>query len=431
MPREVADDRPVVVHCAEQFVAVTENWIYHQVVGTQRYRPVVATEHRANADQFPFEPVIFPEGTSGRQATDDSAGVQSAGFSGGLWPVVCRLTRRRNRLAVPLQTLSRIYEQPVRVVRPALLHAHFGTLAVHLLRLRRRLGVPLVTTFYGYDAGSIPGLPGWRQWYDQLFAIGDRFLVEGSAFRRRLIELGCPAEKVTVQHLGVDLEKIPFQPRLLSAGEPVRLLMAASFREKKGHEYALRAFAAARRQLQRTPKSPPIELCLIGDGERRPRIEALIRELELGEVVTLLGPKPHAAFLDEAMRCHLFLSPSVTAADGDTEGGAPVGLIEASATGMPVLASWHADIPEVVRDGETGWLAPERDVPALTTHLVALLQRPESWPAMGERGRRHVESEYNLRVQAQRLDSIYDDVRREAARSQTKSGGRSAGDRRQ
>src|ERR1044071_6576352 len=80
-------------------------------------------------------------------------------------------------------------------------------------------------------------------------------------------------------------------------------------------------------------------------------------------------------------------------------------------TGMPVVGSWHTDIPEVVRDGETGWLAPERDVPALTTHLAALLQRPEIWASMGERGRDHVETEYNLRTQARRLDSIYDNVR--------------------
>ena len=82
---------------------------------------------------------------------------------------------------------------------------------------------------------------------------------------------------------------------------------------------------------------------------------------------------------------------------GDTEGGAPVGVIEASATGMPVVASFHADIPEVVRHGESGWLAPERDVEALAAHLVGLIEHPESWPAMGERGRRHIEGRVTCR----------------------------------
>jgi colanic acid/amylovoran biosynthesis glycosyltransferase len=396
-----AQELPVVVHFAERFVVLTQNWIYHQVVRTSRYQPVVATEERENEDQFAFDPVLFPEP------------------SGPAYRLLCapgvRGNRRRfHRLVVPLQVVSRAYERPVRRVRPAVLHAHFGTQAVHLLRLRRRLRVPLVTTFYGFDASSIPRLPGWRRWYRQLFAAGDRFLAEGSAFRRRLVELGCPPEKVTVHHLGVNVDTIPFRPRRQEPGEPVRLLMAASFREKKGHEYALRAFAAVRQQLAGPSEPSSVELRLIGDGELRPRIEALIRELGLNGSVHLLGPQPHAAFLDEALRCHLFLAPSVTAADGDTEGGAPVGLIEAAATGMPAVASLHADIPEVVRHGETGWLAPERDVETLAAHLVGLIEHPERWPEIGVRARRHVEAEYHLAIQALRLDAIYD-MLREAA----------------
>ncbi len=392
MREEQKDPRPVVVHCAERFVAVTENWIYHQVAQAARYRAVVATEARENAEQFPFEPVLFPE------------------KRGLAYRLLCAPVRR-NRAAVPMQILSRAFERPVRATGPALLHAHFGTQAVHLLRLKQRLRVPLVTTFYGYDAGSIPALPGWRRWYQWLFRVGDRFLLEGGAFRDRLIQLGCPPEKATVHHLGVDLAKIPFRPRRLTAGEPVRLLMAASFREKKGHEFALRAFAAARQEMARRPGFPALELRLIGDGERRPLIESLVRELVLGSSVVLLGPRPHAAFVEEALCCHLFLSPSVTAADGDTEGGAPVGLIEAGATGMPAVASRHADIPEVVRDGETGWLAAERDVTALTAHIVGLLEHPDRWPEIGARARRHIEAEYNLQTQARRLESIYDELR--------------------
>jgi colanic acid/amylovoran biosynthesis glycosyltransferase len=163
----------------------------------------------------------------------------------------------------------------------------------------------------------------------------------------------------------------------------------------------------------RTPNTEhrtPIELRLVGDGELRPRIEALIRELGIGDAVVLLGALPHAAFLEEALHCHLFLAPSVTAADGDTEGGAPVSLIEAGATGMPAIASLHADIPEVVQHGETGWLAPERDVETLTDHLIGLLRQPETWPRIGERARRHIQAEYNLRHQSQRLAAIYDEV---------------------
>jgi colanic acid/amylovoran biosynthesis glycosyltransferase len=397
-----------VVHFAERFLAVTENWIYHQVVRASRYQPVVATEARENADQFPFEPIVLPHEGLAYQlfCSPDGSGLARRDGARAI-----RRGGRRNRVAVPLQLLSRAFEPVVRPCRPRVMHAHFGTEAVHLLRLRRRLGVPLVTTFYGYDASSVPRLPGWRQWYRQLFAVGDRFLVEGGAFRQRLLELGCPPEKATVQHLGVDLDELPFRPRRTVPGEPVRLLMAASFREKKGHEYAVRAFAEARRQMRaESPAHSSIELRLIGDGELKLRIEALVRDLGIGDQVVFLGAQPHGLFREELFNCHLFLSPSVTAADGDTEGGAPVGIIEASATGMPVVATKHADIPEVIRHGETGWLAPERDAAELAAHLVRLLKRPESWPAIGERGRQHIEAQYNLSTQAQRLEAIYDEL---------------------
>src|SRR5688572_16337728 len=98
---------PVVVHCAESFVAVTENWIYHQVVGTSRYRPVVATERRENADQFPFSEVIYPDEKSGMWRVESGkwrvrppyfpstrfAGTRAFHFS------------LPHRLAVPLQAL--------------------------------------------------------------------------------------------------------------------------------------------------------------------------------------------------------------------------------------------------------------------------------------------------------------------------------------
>jgi len=86
--------------------------------------------------------------------------------------------------------------------------------------------------------------------------------------------------------------------------------------------------------------------------------------------------------LDEAYRNHLFVSPSVTAEDGDTEGGAPVTVIELAASGMPVVSSLHCDIPEVLQDGVTGLLAQEKDVAGIESKLNWLLDNPEIWETM-------------------------------------------------
>ena len=104
-----------------------------------------------------------------------------------------------------------------------------------------------------------------------------------------------------------------------------------------------------------------------------------------------VGFQPYSVFQKLLLEHHIFLSPSVTARDGDSEGGAPVSIIEAAATGMPVVASTHADIPEVVVDGESALLSPERDVDALAQNLERLVTEPHVWEPMGRRGRAHVQ----------------------------------------
>jgi len=246
--------------------------------------------------------------------------------------------------------------------------------------------------------------PFWLAKYRELFARGAAFLVEGNFMKEQLVRLGCPADKVIVQHIGVDCAKFKYRERKLNPGEPVRILIAAAFREKKGIEYALKAFA------QVYQKNPDIRLRILGDGPLRARIERLIKELGIATVVTMLGEQPYAVFRDELERAHLFLSPSVTASDGDTEGGCPVAIIEAQATGLPVLSTFHADIPEVVIHGKTGLLAPEKNVAVLADNLSYLVTHPEVWADMGRRGREHVEREYNVVHQIARLEDIYESI---------------------
>ena len=220
--------------------------------------------------------------------------------------------------------------------------------------------------------------------------------------RQRLIELGCAPEKAFVQHLGVDPRRIPFAPRMAPEGGPTRILMAASFREKKGLIYGLEAFArlAQRRRGQ-------VQLTIIGDGPLKPELRELATKMKVMPFIRWLGYQPREVFLREAAACHLFLSPSVVASDGDTEGGAPVSIIEAQATGMPILATTHADIPEVTRPGVSAFLVPERDVDALEERLEYMLDHPERWAEMGMASRAHVQAEFDSLIQGKRLEGLY------------------------
>ena len=117
------------------------------------------------------------------------------------------------------------------------------------------------------------------------------------------------------------------------------------------------------------------------------------------------GPLPRErvrTLLDES---HLLLAPSVTAADGDQE-GTPVAIMEAMASGLPVVSTLHSGIPEVVKDGVTGLLVPERDVDALAEGLRRLVESPASWAGMGKRGRAVIEQEYDVGVLGGRLVEI-------------------------
>jgi len=281
------------------------------------------------------------------------------------------------------------------------LHAHFGYTGWQLLPLQRRTGLPLVTSFYGEDASRLPREPLWAERFAELFEAGARFLVEGPQLGRRLAELGCPAQKIALQHIAIEPHRYPFRERRPRAGGPVRVLFCASFREKKGLRYALEALARARAE------RPEIELRVGGDGPGRDEARALVGRLRLEHGVRFLGFLEHARMLEEMDAADLFLQPSVTAADGDSEGGAPTTLLEAQACGLPVVATRHADIPHVVPEGESGLLAEERDVEGLAAHLIELAKQPERWAAMGAAGREHVERFHDVGRETARLEDLY------------------------
>jgi colanic acid/amylovoran biosynthesis glycosyltransferase len=292
-----------------------------------------------------------------------------------------------------------------------ILHSHFGDRGYADLEIARKAGLKQAVTFYGYDVNRLPTIEhAWLGRYAELFACADMFLCEGPHFARCLVALGCPEHKVRIQHLKMILEKIPFQPRVWHPGQPLKVLICGSFMEKKGIPDALEALGRIRGEVD-------LEITLIGDAnhQERNKIEKqkILDTLDragLRARTRLLGYQPHAAMFQEAYRNHVFLSPSVTASDGDTEGGAPVTIIEMAASGMPVVSTRHCDIPNVILDGKTGLLADERNVNELSEHLLHLVREPEAWLAMLERGRHHIETEFDAATQGQRLAEKYSEI---------------------
>lgn len=288
-----------------------------------------------------------------------------------------------------------------------ILHSHWGDWACRDTIAVRRLGVSHVVTFYGKDVNFLPQHEYWRRQYRGLFAKADLILCEGPHMADCLVQLGCASDKVRVHHLGVEVDKIRFQPRNWQGG-PLRVLLAGSFREKKGFPDALEALGRLSTEV------PEIEITMIGDADsdsrskpEKDRILAKLKQHGLLSRTRMLGYQPHWVLFEESYKHHIFISPSLTAKDGDTEGGAPVTLIEMAATGMPIVSTTHCDIPSVILHGRTGLLAQERDVEGLLGHLRWLVGHPMQWELMARAGRSHVELEFDVAKQASRLRDLY------------------------
>jgi colanic acid/amylovoran biosynthesis glycosyltransferase len=373
-----------VAHFRRVWFKPTESFLHHLVTGCRRTRPLLVGHERDCVDRFPVRCpalALYPPGS--RAARWLSARTRVLGGD------------PHARWATP-RLLVALLRHGARV-----LHAHFGYTGHQLLGLRRLTGLPLVTSFYGEDASALAAEPVWRQRYAELFERGERFLAEGPCMRQRLVALGCPPEKVVMQPIAIPVARYPFRERQRRSGRPVRLLFCASLREKKGLVYALEALARVR------ASGPDLALRVAGDGPERAAILARIEGLGLRDAVEMLGPIPHDEFVKELDAADLFVQPSVTAENGDAEGGAPTTLLEAQACGLPVLSTLHADIPNVVGHGESGLLAPERDAEALAAHLETLVAEPERWPAMGRAGRARVLNFHDTGPLIDRLEDLY------------------------
>lgn len=282
-----------------------------------------------------------------------------------------------------------------------IIYCHFGPNGILGITLKD-MGIvdgKVVTVFHGYDISSYLRKHG-NTVYNDLFTRGDMFLPISERWKNRLIELGCSEQKIVVHRMGIDTSKFCYLPRKPEKDGTVRLLTIARLIEKKGVQYAVRAVADVLKRYSN------IEYTIVGDGPVKNTLEGLIEGLNAGNNIRLLGWRHQEEIIELMRHTDVLIAPSVVSGDGDEE-GIPVVLMEALAQGMPVLSTRHSGIPELVQDGESGFLVPERNVEALADKLEFLIKYPETWSAMGQRGREYVEKCYNIDTLNDKLVDLY------------------------
>lgn len=375
-----------MAHYIYEWLSQTETWVHGQVTHLPSpIEPYVITQRTKNLDQFAFPRIhAFEDEPAWRRWTD----------------LLLRKIGVRDHLAF---VRDRLVDEGA-----LLLHSHFGPAGYENAGAAEAAGIPHVVTFYGMDVNQLPTEePVWRDRYREMFDRVDLVFCEGPAMREQVLDLGCPPEIAEVHHLGIEVDRFRFEPRTWTPGEPLRVLFASTFTEKKGIPYGLEALA-------RLTDRVDLEITLVGDAgssersqREKQRILDTIEENDLEPHVDLVGYVSYEELIDLAYDHHVFMAPSVHASDGDNEGGAPVTIIEMAATGMPIVASRHCDIPEIVKHEETGLLADERDVDGLTSALEWLIEHPDRWKELAEAARAHVEEDYDAATQGRRLADRY------------------------
>ncbi|MHC4122828.1 MAG: glycosyltransferase [Planctomycetota bacterium] len=284
-----------------------------------------------------------------------------------------------------------------------IIHCHYGTTGIMGVVLKEiGLKAKIITTFHGFDISSII-LDQGQGIYKDLFSKGDLFLSICNYSTNKLIKLGCDERKISPHHIGIDLQKFEYQYRSIHNNECLRILTIGRLTEKKGHEYSIRALAEVAK------KHRNIQYLIAGQGPLRSELESLVEKLGIQDKVEFLGALEQEEAVVFYRKAHIFILPSISAKDGDKE-GTPTVLIEAQAMGLPVISTNHSGIPEIIIDGKSGFLVPEKDVDGLTDKIEYLIEHPEIWPEMGRCGRKFVEDHYNIKELTQQLVKIYESV---------------------
>ncbi len=303
------------------------------------------------------------------------------------------------------RTTDLSYRSVLRRVRPAIVLAEYGPIGARIMDACRREDVPFVVHFHGFDASRRDVLAHYAAEYRAMFRAAYAVIGVSHDMVERLAALGAPREKLIYNPYGVDIERF-------GGGQPARarptFLAVGRFVAKKAPHLTVRAFAAVHAERAHA------RLKMIGAGPLLESSRQLAERLGIEHAVDFLGPQSHDVVSAEMSAARAFVQHSVEAPSGDRE-GTPVAVLEASATGIPVVATRHAGIPDVIIDGETGYLVDEGDVRRMAQRMLQLVDHPEHAASLGRAGRERIAEHFTM----QRSITVLREVLQAGARGHT------------
>jgi colanic acid/amylovoran biosynthesis glycosyltransferase len=372
--------------------------IYRQISSLQRVDTFVISRFRENASRYPFPDIELLDK-----------------------PRISPLERGR------LKYLSRapalIYRGEFDLVRrilirrdPDLMHIYFGNTGVHLLPLIERWDRPCVVSFHGMDVQRRETERGYEANLRKLLRIVPLVLVRSRSIASLLIELDCDPAKIRLNRTGIPLDDFPYVDRTPPKNGAWTIVQACRLVPKKGLGTALHAFAGFLKTY------PNAKFQIAGDGPLSSELQTMVRQLNIQLSVNFLGFLGQPELRDIYEKAHIFMHPSELPPDANQE-GIPNSMLEAMATGLPVVTTYHGGIPEAVTHNLNGLLVSERDVNGLTNSLLTIAGDQARWQSMGFAASQTVAREFAQPLQIESLESAYLEAIEQWKRSRMRQGG--------
>jgi colanic acid/amylovoran biosynthesis glycosyltransferase len=347
---------------------------------------------KAQKELLPFSIFYYYQGNMPRLLEGEGAPVQ-----GG------RKVANKYRLNRLLRTDSLKYDEfklfeSFKKNRINVVLAHYGPTGEAIWPVCKALSIPLIVHFHGYDAG-INEVISRHNSYRNVFTHASKIISVSKAMNEKLIDLGCPKEKLVYNVYGPDDAFLD-----LNCSKDTSLFLGVGrFTDKKAPYYTILAFSKVLKVY------PDARLVLAGDGPLLNTCKNLVRYMKLEQEIDFPGAISPDAFRKYLGSAVAFVQHSIVAENGDWE-GTPVSVLEASAAGLPVISTKHAGIPDVIEDGVTGILVEEHEVEDMADAMMRLLYSPIEARNLGKNGKEKIRSSFSMNRHINELAKIINDL---------------------
>lgn len=379
-----------VLHIVESFSALSETFIYDYITELEKQGidNHVLTFERLNEVDRPFDKVYV---VKLRKKL--------------IWFLSGVLLKFNVKPSILWGRQRRRVKKIIVKVKPDIVHAQFGPMGVITHKVTTKLKIPLFVTFHGYDISILLNDKFWLSQYHRLFENSCKIIGVSNDVCRKIEQVGCPKEKIIRFSVGIKLENFKFRKTILKKDNEVNLIHIGRLVEKKSPILLIKAFKIVFENYKERIK---LKLIIIGDGPLKEEAMNLANELGVSQQVKFMGALKHEEIIKYLTNSQIYTQHCITAPDGDQE-GLGMTFLEASAVGLPVVATNHDGIPDAVINNKTGFLVTEGDYEEMANKIIYLIENKDVVIEFGKNGRKYVEDNFNIHKQILKAIKYYKD----------------------